>query len=64
MDLGDKNATDHSLEKNNNSIGKQLFNNYMKQHFKNDFMNRDNVEDQLLRRAIKRFGQIYSSTFS
>ena len=33
MDLGDSNATDHSLEKNNNSIGKQLFNNYM-----NDFL--------------------------
>ena len=64
MELHGKNATDHSLEKNNNSIGKQLFNNYMKQHFENDFMNRDHVEDQLLRRAIKRFGQIYSSTFS
>ena len=60
MNLGDSNATDHSLEKKNNSLGKQLFNDYAKQHFENDFMNRDDVESRLLNTAMKRFGKIYT----
>ena len=60
MNLGDSNATDHSLEKKNNSLGKQLFNDYVKQHFENDFMNRDDVESRLLNTAMKRFGKIYT----
>jgi uncharacterized protein YktB (UPF0637 family) len=60
MNLGDSNATDHSLEKKNNSLGKQLFNDYAKQHYQNDFMNRDDVESRLLNTAMKRFGNIYT----
>ena len=60
MNLGDTNATDHSLEKKNNSLGKQLFNSYVKRHFENDFMNRGDVESRLLSTAMKRFGQIYT----
>ena len=60
MNLGDSNATDHSLAKKNNSLGKQLFNDYAKQHFENDFMNRDDVESRLLNSAMKRFGKIYT----
>ena len=61
MDLGDDNATDHSIEKKNNSDGKQLLNMMTAQHAQNDFMNREDVEDRLLDTAIKRFGKIYSN---
>ena len=60
MNLGDSNATDHSLEKKNNSLGKQLFNTYSKQHYQNDFMNLDDVESRLLNTAVKRFSNIYT----
>lgn len=60
MNLGDSNATDHSLEKKNNFLGKKLFNDYAKQHYENDFMNRDDVESRLLNTAMKRFGNIYT----
>ena len=60
MDLGDSNATDHSIEKKNNSDGKQLISMMTKQHNQNDFLNRADVEFNLLNTAIKRFGEIYS----
>lgn len=60
MNLGTSNATDHSLEKKNNSLGKQLFNDYSKQHYQNDFMNIDAVESSLLNTAVKRFSNIYT----
>ena len=60
MDLGDSNATDYSIEKKNNSDGKQLIAMMTKQHDQNDFLNRRDVEYNLLNTAIKRFGEIYS----
>jgi|TARA_B100000282_G_scaffold266156_1_gene217720 GNAT superfamily N-acetyltransferase len=62
MDLGDTNATDHSLKKTNNITGQQIFTAYKKNHNNNDFMNRADVEYRLLSHAIKRFGQIYTSS--
>jgi len=61
MDLGDTNATDHSLKKKNNSTDKAMLAKYKTQHEQNDFLNRDYVENQLMNKAIKRFGEIYSS---
>ena len=60
MDLGDSNATDYSIEKKNNADGKQLISMMTKQHDQNDFLNRRDVEYNLLNTAIKRFGEIYS----
>jgi len=60
IDLGDSNATDHSIEKKNNSEGKQLMTMMFKQHQQNDFLNREDIEYRLLDTAIKRFGKIYS----
>jgi GNAT superfamily N-acetyltransferase len=60
MDLGDTNATDHSIQKKNNSDGKQLMTMMSRQHQQNDFLNREDVEYRLLDTAIKRFGKIYS----
>jgi len=60
MDLGDSNATDHSIQKKNNSDGKQLITMMSKQHQQNDFLNREDIEYRLLDTAIKRFGKIYS----
>jgi GNAT superfamily N-acetyltransferase len=61
MDLGDSNATDHSIEKKNNSDGQQLLNMMTAQHAQNDFVNKEDVEYRLLDTAIKRFGKIYSN---
>ena len=61
MDLGDSNATDHSIEKKNNSDGQQLLNMMTAQHAQNDFINKEDVEYRLLDTAIKRFGKIYSN---
>ena len=61
MDLGDSNATDHSIEKKNNSDGQQLLDMMTAQHAQNDFMNREDIEYRLLDTAIKRFGKIYSN---
>tara|TARA_R100001510_G_C7619118_1_gene180463 strand:+ start:176 stop:889 length:714 start_codon:yes stop_codon:yes gene_type:complete len=61
MDLGDSNATDHSIEKKNNSDGRQLLDMMVAQHAQNDFMNKEDVEYRLLDGAIKRFGKIYSN---
>ena len=61
MDLGDSNATDHSIEKKNNSDGQQLLNMMTAQHAQNVFINREDVEYRLLDTAIKRFGKIYSN---
>jgi len=60
MDLGDENATDHSIQKKNNSEGKQLMTMMSNQHQQNDFLNKEDVEYRLLDTAIKRFGKIYS----
>jgi|TARA_R110002012_G_scaffold304405_1_gene507897 GNAT superfamily N-acetyltransferase len=60
MDLGDSNATDHSIQKKNNSDGKQLMTMMSNQHQQNDFLNREDIEYKLLDTAIKRFGKIYS----
>ena len=62
MDLGDFNATDHSIQKKNNSEGEQLLSMMTQQHQQNDFLNREDVEYRLLDTAIKRFGKIYSKT--
>jgi GNAT superfamily N-acetyltransferase len=62
MDLGDTNATDHSIEKKNNSDGKQLMTMMSNQHQQNDFLNREDIEYRLLDTAIKRFGKIYSKS--
>tara|TARA_B100002019_G_scaffold283971_1_gene291034 strand:+ start:889 stop:1602 length:714 start_codon:yes stop_codon:yes gene_type:complete len=61
MDLGDSNATHHSIQKKNNSDGDQLINMMTAQHEQNDFINREDVEYRLLDSAIKRFGKIYSN---
>ena len=61
MDLGDSNATDHSIEKKNNSDGQQMLNMMTAQHAQNVFINREDVEYRLLDTAIKRFGKIYSN---
>lgn len=60
MDLGDSNATDHSIQKKNNSDGKQLMTMMSSQHQQNDFLNKEDIEYRLLDTAIKRFGKIYS----
>jgi GNAT superfamily N-acetyltransferase len=60
LDLGDTNATDHSLKKKNNSMGKALLVKYKAQHEQNDFLNKTDVENKLMNRAIGRFGEIYS----
>ena len=62
MDLGDSNATHHSIAKINNSDGHQLLNMMGAQHKQNDFINREDVEYRLLDTAIKRFGKIYSNS--
>ena len=62
MDLGDDNATDHSIQKKNNSEGKQLMTMMSNQHQQNDFLNKEDVEYRLLDTAIKRFGKIYSKS--
>lgn len=62
MDLGDSNATHHSIQKKNNSDGDQLINMMTAQHEQNDFINREDVEFRLLDTAIKRFGKIYSNS--
>lgn len=61
MDLGDSNATDHSIAKKNNSDGDQLLKMMAAQHKQNDFINREDVEYRLLDSAIKRFGKVYSN---
>ena len=61
MDLGDDNATDHSIEKKSNSDGRQLMAMMLKQHEQNDFLNKEDVEYRLLATAIKRFGKIYTN---
>ena len=60
MDLGDTNATDHSLKKKGNSDGVSKLNAFKAQHQQNDFLNRDDVENKLLNKAVWRFGEIYS----
>jgi len=62
MDLGTTNATDHSLEKKNNSLGKKLLKTYTDQHYNNDFVNLDDIHNRLFDAAIKRFGQIYTQS--
>jgi GNAT superfamily N-acetyltransferase len=62
MDLGDDNATDHSIQKKNNSEGKQLMTMMSDQHQQNDFLSKEDVEYRLLDTAIKRFGKIYSKS--
>ena len=60
MDLGDTNATDHSLKKKNNSGDRAMLANYKAQHEQNDFLNKADVESRLMNKAVRRFGEIYS----
>jgi hypothetical protein len=59
-DLGDTNATHHSIEKKSNFNTQMMMDAMMKQHEENDFVNREDVENRLLNTAVKRFGKIYS----
>lgn len=60
MDLGDTNATDHSLKKKSNSANKAMLAKYKAQHEQNNFLNKDDVESRLMNKAMRRFGEIYS----
>ena len=60
MNLGDSNATHHSLKKKNNSEDKAKLAEYVAQHEQNDFLNRADVESRLMNKAVKRFLEIYS----
>jgi len=60
MDLGDTNATDHSLEKRSSAASRAMLVKFKAQHQQNDFLNKRNVEDRLMNKAVSRFGEIYS----
>lgn len=60
FDLGDTNATDHSLKKKSAGPAQALLAKYKAQHDQNMFLNKTDVESRLMNKAVSRFGEIYS----
>lgn len=53
------NASHHSFAKKDNSSGKAMLAMMRNQHEKNDFMNKQDVEERLLNTAIQRFLEVF-----